>query len=139
MKKRVKYKTFWILHNSTKGWYLCCLKHCCHKFQCISKYLLLHLLFSKGIKQFNYCNKASNESNQRYSVFGSNHWQHIAIPCFCQNLWKILVKEFIFDNAAGYRSAVLLQRELFLWHFSRILSIGSVGKIIEQLFWRKPF
>ena len=43
------------------------------------------------------------------------------------------MKEFIFGNDAGYRPAVLLKKELFLKHFSRILSIYSVANIIEQL------
>ena len=44
------------------------------------------------------------------------------------------MKEFIFGNGAGYRRAVLLEKESFLRHFSKILPIDSVGKIVEQLF-----
>ena len=37
-------------------------------------------------------------------------------------------------QAIGHRSAVLRKREFFLRHFSKILSIDSVGKVVEQLF-----
>ena len=57
---------------------------------------------------------------------------------FGQNLWRILVKEFIFGNVARYACS-FTKKKFFLWHFSWILLIDSVDKTIEQLFWRKPF
>ena len=94
----------------------------------------------KSIQQSEYCNKTSKEADQRLSLFGSSHWEpdrHSEF--FLPNLWKILLKEFIFGNVAGYRPAVLLKKLFFLRHFSRILPIDSVGKMIEQLFWRNLF
>ena len=54
------------------------------------------------------------------------------------NLWD--VRQFSnpeivhFGNVTGYRAAVLLKKELLLRYFSRILSIDTVSKIMEQLF-----
>ena len=99
--------------------------------------------FWKGIQQwvqqFDYCNKTSAETNQRF-WFESSHWQPDRYSeIFRRYFWKILVKEIIFRSAAGYRSAVLLKKGFFLSQFSRILPIDSVGKTIEQLVWRKLF
>ena len=95
--------------------------------------------FQQSIQQFDYCNKTSKEVNQRKSLLGSNYWEPDRYSeFFLKNLWKILVKEFIFDNVAGCRPIVLLKKEFFLRHFSRILPQDLVCKVIEQVFWRKP-
>ena len=45
-------------------------------------------IFWKRIQQFDYCNKTSKEINQRYSVFGSSHWEPDKYSVsFSQNLW----------------------------------------------------
>lgn len=54
------------------------------------------------------------------------------------NLWDIRQlsnPEIVhFGNVTGYRAAVSVKKELLLRHFSRILSIDTVSKIMEQLF-----
>ena len=39
-----------------------------------------------------------------------------------------------FGNVAGYLTAALLRKKLFLRHFSSTLPLDSVVKIMEQLF-----
>ena len=63
--------------------------------------------FWKRIQQFNYSNRTSKETK---SVFGSSHWEPHRYSELFQNLWKMLVKEFIFGNVVGYRPAVLQKK-----------------------------
>ena len=49
------------------------------------------------------------------------------------------MKEFISDNVAGYRPAVLLRKKFFLRHFSRILHIDLVNYRTVILKRRKHF
>ena len=86
-----------------------------------------HLSFeSEFNNQFNnHCSKSFKRTNQRYSVF--SHWEIQVFWDFYQNLWKILVKEFIFGNDAGYMGGVRLKRT-FLRYFSKILPTDSVDK-----------
>ena len=41
---------------------------------------------------------------------------------YCQNLWQMLVNQFIFCKATGFHHATLLLNDSFLLHFSRYLN-----------------
>ena len=144
MKKRVKKKIFWMLPNLTKRLYLCCEKHRYQKSPCISKCLIpwKHIYLERAFNnQFNNLIMAVKlPTIQRSLVFGSSDWEPDRYSeYFLSKFLKIIFEEFIFANVTGYRPAVLLKKEFFLRHFSKILPIDSVGKIIDKLFWGKPF
>ena len=64
--------------------------------------------FWKGIQQFNYYNKTSKETNQRYS--GAATESHTGILSFFVKIpKKIFLKEFIFGNAVCYLKKELLR------------------------------
>ena len=76
----------------------------------------------------------SKETNQRYLVFGISHWdphRHSEFVFF-PNLWKILVKEMSFGQCYKLYACSFTKKEFLLRHFSKILPVDSVGKIITE-------
>ena len=126
-----------MLGNLIKRWYLCCRKHRCHKCQCMFKYLLPqeHLSFEREFD-----NRFNNLTNAiklpRRQIKDSRNSEaatesHTGTLSFLSKSLKILVKEFIFGNAGGYKPAVLLTLSQA---FLKVFPIDCVCKVIEQLF-----
>ena len=113
MKKWVKKKTFWMLRNLTKRWYLYCHKHYCHKSQCISKYLFpwKHLSYEREFNNLITALKPPRRQIKDSWYLEAATESHLGILSF---LSKSLSNtyEFIFGNVAGYRPALLLKKEL---------------------------
>ena len=63
-------------------------------------------------KGFNHCKKTSIVTNQRFVLYSkAATYSHIGVLIFfCQNPWKILLKEIILGNVPSYKPAALLKK-----------------------------
>ena len=121
MNKRVKQKSFWMLHNLTIGWHLCCHKHSCHKSQCISKYLLLwgHLSFEKKFNN-QFKNLIFEVKLPRKLIKAPRYLEvaierHIGILRFLLKIYEkyLWTSLFLFGNVGDYKTVDLLKRNSF--------------------------
>ena len=134
-------KTFCMLRNLTKGWCLCCYKHRYHKSQCISKYLLPwnYLSFEREIKnQFNnliigtkFPRRQIKDSQYSEAVTES---QIIILSFFVKISEKVLWKSSFLAMLLAIgrnteKPAVLLKKEFYLWHFSKIFLYIQLEKL----------
>ena len=137
MKKQGKKFFFWMLCNLTKEWYLCCHKHHWYKSQWCSQ-IFIPMKASFCWKDFN--NQFNNliiavEFPSRqikdscYTEAATK--SHIGILRFWSKSLKNTCERYHF-----WQYCSLLKRNSFTSISQRILLIDSVGKIIEQLFWR---
>ena len=139
----MKKKTFSMLCNLTKWWYLCCYKHSCHKSQCLSKYLLpcknlsFERKFNNEFKNFIIAIKLPRRQIKQSWYFEAATETPIGILSFLSEFLKNNCERDHFWQC--HSPSALLKKEFFLRHFSRILLIDAVVKIIKQLVWRKPF
>ena len=85
----------------------------------------------------------SKKTNQRYLVFGISHWdpdRYSELFIFFRRSEKYLWKRSVLDNVTNYMHAVLLKKEFLFRHYSKILPVDSVGRVItEQQVCKEPF
>ena len=89
----------------------------------------------QSIQQFNYCSKTSKVVGTQ-EVDTENH---IGFLRFLSKSLENTCKRVHFWQCCKLYASSFTKKKLFLRHFSRILPIDSVGRIIEQLFWRDIF